>query len=150
MKCKCYILLTFVFLLLTSCSTPNACNCKAKKAPKPRPLVHDSYESYDKTYKFMIVSNPPGAKIYVNGKKVGITPVYHTVTAKISPNAYRGNFAIYEPVRLNIIAHPAQEGQYIQEQDIEINPDNLDTVPARVVFNMSVNPQRPRYTAGYK
>ena len=149
MKMTYYVILMVVSLLFTACSTPNACGCRAKKAPQSRPPVHDSYESYTKTYTFRIISNPPGAKISVNGKEIGTAPVNYTATAKISPTAYKAEFAYYKPVRLSIVAYPISKGQFTQEKTIEINPDDYDSIPVKVVFDMSVEPNRPRYGISY-
>ena len=149
MKLVYYFILITIILFSAACSTPNACGCKAKRAPQSRPPAHDSYESYTKTYTFRIISNPPGAKIYVNNKEVGIAPVNYTATAKISPNAYKAEFAYYKPVRLNIIAYPAKKGQFTQEKDIEINPDDYDSIPTKVVFDMNAKPKGPRYSTSY-
>ena len=136
---------SYVFDDTTTCIIGRATDCS------PRIPDNEAHQIISRHHCLLDI-NPPDIRVrdfgslngtFVNGKKIGIAPVYHTVTAKISPNAYKADFAIYNPVRLNIVAYPTDQGQYTQEKDIEINPDNFDTVPARVVFDMSVDPEQP-------
>ena len=82
----------------------------------------------------VIASVPPGARIEVNGRRVGNAPV--VVVMKLEPDGtVAGNYRIQ--------AVPAQPGQNPQERRfLHYHGEPSDRAPVRVTFDMMAPPSR--------
>ncbi len=78
-----------------------------------------------------ITSEPPGAKIEINGEYIGETPWSGTFRRGM-------NYGIWENVMIK--AFPVSPGQHVQ---IKFIPATQHTMPSRVYFNMNLVPVTP-------
>jgi len=83
-----------------------------------------------------ILSDPPGARIEVNGNYLGEAPVTTRIRHHPSDNVVMGKVVIR--------ALPRGEGQYIQEKVFQgpmypFDP-HRDVVPERILFDMTLKP----------
>ena len=85
-------------------------------------VICDLQQNCYRNYVVEIISEPPGAKIEINGEYIGIAPLRYVINRSIN---YVESF--------NVIAYPVTTGQSIQVKNFVAG----EVVPRRICFNMA-------------
>lgn len=94
-----------------------------------------------RAYRVNVETDPPGAKIEVNGNLVGESPV--TITVYGDQDRTFHNFGSYQFI---VKAFPISPGQNVQEKVFHTGGwfTSEDQIPSRIYFNLNLDTVKPK------